>query len=200
MRPCGAEGPPRHPKIVAYTPTQTIPAAEQLARVEENLEELTDVLFAQVQALRPDSMKVYTDDGLYLPFNAHLAYYGSPAAVLDDLALLADAWEHGLPGYSTPPLKAWRPGEGGGDFHSWRDEQQQAALWRALGEALPAGGRVTAEHVEWVYRHGSFSTYAVEAGDTQGKAVLNYPDFLDGFVDGFFLEVLRAALGGDTSH
>lgn len=167
--------------------------------VEENLEDLRDVLLSQVQALRPDSMKVYTDVGLYLPFNAHMAYYGSADAVLDDLALLADVWERGLPGYSTPPLKAWRPGAGDGDvFHEWRDDQQQAALWRALAEALPAVRRVTADHVEWVYQHDSFSTYAVEAGGTKGKAVLHYPDFLNGFVDGFYLAVLQAALSGGT--
>jgi hypothetical protein len=45
------------------------------ARVEENLDALTGILFRLIEVLEPWSMKVFTDQGLYLPFNAHLSYY-----------------------------------------------------------------------------------------------------------------------------
>jgi hypothetical protein len=66
-------------------------------RVEDNLDRLTKLIFRIVEAVEPASLKVFTDQGAFLPFNAHLAYHASEARVLEDVRLIAELWQTGLP-------------------------------------------------------------------------------------------------------
>jgi hypothetical protein len=94
----------------ALTEAATRPQRDEVnASVEENLDALTGLLFRLIEALEPRSVKVYTDLSLYLPHNAHLLYFRDEGVVLDDLALIAQVWERGLPAHRTGPLRDCRP-------------------------------------------------------------------------------------------
>ena len=156
------------------------------AKVEENLDALTGLFFRMIEALKPSSMKVFTDQGLYLPFNAHFAYYQDEARVLDDVALIADVWERGLPGHHIGPLKNHRPDDMGPAFHGWRNKSQQQNLWEELSTLLPYAHALTSDDVRQALVSGRFDTYDMPAGFT----VLDYPHFINSFLDRFFIELL----------
>ncbi|MDQ2809446.1 MAG: hypothetical protein M3Z04_21435 [Chloroflexota bacterium] len=164
--------------------------------VEENLEQLTDLLFHLVTRMQPDSLKLYTTAGYFVPQDAHLVYYKDEIGVLDDLALIEQVWEQGLPGRAYPPLKAFTP-----DapfevtkytslmFHNWRSPADQRRLWHALAAALPQRPYVTPYTVRAVLDSGLFDTYTPPSG---GFAVLTYPDYTSHFLDEFYLMILNS--------
>lgn len=173
-----------------------IDAAEEAHReinrhVEENLDMLTGLFFRLVEALNPWSMKVFTDEGLYLPVNAHLAYYRDVAGVLKDIELMAEVWERGLPRHHIGPILHHRADDIKRSFHSWRSPSQQEKLWQSLGTLLPQRIGLSPDTVRNVLATGRFDTYTMPAG----FAVLEYPDFLNAFLDRFYLAVLAAARG-----
>ncbi len=114
-------------------------------KVRENLEALTGLLFRMIESLAPRSMKLYTDEGLYLPFNAHLAYFRNDEVVLEDLALIADAWENGLPHHHIAPLKDRRADDMGPALHHWRSPSQRDQLWQCLSAALGSHAEPTTQ-------------------------------------------------------
>lgn len=152
--------------------------------VEENLEHLTDLLFNVVESIKPKSMKIFTDAGMFLPFNAHLSYYQDPSQVLEDLQYIAEVWAEGLPSYNTPPLKQFDSLA----FHVWRDKEIQVDLWNKLSASIHKVKSVSKETVERVLRLGRFDTYDMPVGIT----VLEYPYFFNAFLDRFYLEILDA--------
>ncbi|MEV6825318.1 hypothetical protein [Amycolatopsis sp. NPDC051102] len=158
-------------------------------RVEENLDALTALVFRLVEALTPRSIKVFSAHGLYLPTNAHLLYLRDEEVVLDDLALLARAWTDGLPAHHTGPLAEARPDDMANGFHSWRTAEQRERLWQELSSLLPRAAAVTAENVRTVLKSNRFDTFTMPVGVT----VLDYPHFMNAFLDRFYLEVLAAA-------
>lgn len=166
--------------------------------VEENLEELTVILFDMIDRLQPDSMKVFTDAGLYLPFNAHMAYYKDESMVVDDLQFLSYIWHNAVPGYDVP-LKAFDPERNPTAFqdyptvfHLWRDEAARVQLWHELKAVISHVDLVTTEVVRDVVRSGLFDTYTMSSGTT----ILDYPAFLNAFLDRFYLDILaHAAIG-----
>ena len=66
---------------------------------------------------------------------------------------------------------------------------QQEQLWQALDALLPRRTALTADTVRDVLAGGRFDTYTMPVGVT----VLEYPDFLNAFLDRLYLEVLAAA-------
>jgi hypothetical protein len=159
------------------------------SHVRENLDALTGLLFRLIEALEPYSVKVFTDQGLYLPLNAHLAYYRDGHGVLDDLSLIAHVWEHGLPAHRIAPLKHHQADDMGPFFHGWRRESQREQLWSRLNALLPPRVSPSIETVRAVLSSGTVDTYSMPVGTT----LLHYPDFMNSFLDAFYVEILSKA-------
>lgn len=163
--------------------------AEVNARVEENLEALTALILALVETLAPRSVKVFSSQGLYLPINAHLLYVRDEGVVLDDLSLMTQVWNHGLPAHHTAPLQEAHADDIASTLHDWRTPEQRRRLWRELASLLPAADAVTADNVRTVLESSRFDTFTMPVGVT----VLEYPHFMNAFLDRFYLDVLAAA-------
>jgi hypothetical protein len=158
--------------------------AEVNAHVEENLERMMNLLSHCVEALQPRSMKVYTDAGMFLPFNAHAAYFRDAQAVLDDLRWMEEVWHKGLPAYGEQPLAKASHGDAK-MLHGWRTQEQRVRLWAQLAAAIPNWAGVTTARVEALLRSQRFDFYDVASGFT----VLEYPHYVNAFVDRFYLEL-----------
>jgi hypothetical protein len=163
-------------------------------RVEDNLEALTALVLDLAVRLQPVAIKVFTDQGAYLPFNAHLAYYRSDEAVLDDLRTIARVWRAGLPGHQIPPLAQLEDAHPSA-FHAWRSDEQRRALRLALQARVDRAADVGSAQVRSLLASGRFDTLTAGAGFT----ILDYPHVLDAFVDRFFLELLDRPTEGATA-
>ncbi len=165
--------------------TPAVQAVNQ--RVEENLTALTDLLFRCIETLHPSAVKVFVDAADYLPFNAHVAYYGSEDVIINDIAFISEVWEHGLPAYRIPPLKQVEPGTSDTVFHPWRSVTARQILKQQLALGLPQVPHVTPTAIQHVLGSGAFDTYTLP----RGVMVLEYPDFMNAFIDRFYLAVLN---------
>jgi len=155
-------------------------------RVEENLEAVTGLWLEAIDAVRPRSMKVFTGECLFLPFNAHVVYHRDDAEVVADLHVIGEAWERGVPAQGAPPLRRHDPQAHAPTFHHGRPDEMRERLWRGLRERVSRIARATPAMVERVRTSGRFDTYAMPVG----TAVLDYPHPLNAFVDRFYLEIL----------
>lgn len=157
-------------------------------RVEENLERLLALLLDIATTLRPTAMKVFTDQGVYQPLNAHAIFFRDAEALLRDVRLLDRLWNQGLPGYQTPALRESRAKLDREMLHTWRDEGRQRALVEWLSRVIPRALDVTVhdvESIDWT----SFDNYEGDAG----RLILEYPHFVNAFVDHFYLKLLERA-------
>lgn len=154
-------------------------------RVEENLDRLTKLVFRIVEVLEPVSLKVFTDQGAFLPFNAHLAYYASETHVIGDARLIADVWQSGLSRSKVPPLSDLGDGDSIA-LHWWRSADARRRLVAALGKRICRIPELTTGHVRRMLETGAFDNYSMP----RGFALLEFPHFLNAFVDRFFLELL----------
>lgn len=155
-------------------------------RVADNLERLTALIFRIVETVKPASLKVFTDQGAYLPFNAHLAYYASEARVLEDLRLINHVWHQGLPGHQIPPFESIVDGKSVA-FHWWRNDEQRRKLAAAIGGRLVRANDVDEDDVRRVVASGNFDTYSAPTG----FVLLDYPYFMNAFLDRFFITLLE---------
>lgn len=156
--------------------------------VEENLERLLALLLDLANTLRPTAMKVFTDQGVYQPLNAHAIFFRDAEALLRDVRLLDRLWNQGLPGYQTAALRESRAKLDREMLHTWRDEVRQRALVESLSRVIPGARDVIADDVariDWT----RFDNYEGDAG----RLVLEYPHFVNSFVDHFYLELLERA-------
>lgn len=161
------------------------------AHVEENVERLLELCQHLIRTVGPDRMMVYTDGGMALPINAHLAWFRQPVQVLDDLAWLRELWADGLPGYNLSPLRDPDASQDSMALHEGRSCEQRRQLWRALGACI--GAEASLEDVSATLKSGAFELF--ENGE--GVLLLNYPHPLNAFLDRFYLAVLeRAAARG----
>lgn len=164
-------------------------AAEVNAKVEDNLTDLTDLISRLIERLEPWSMKLYSGDGLFLPFNAHLVYHREEAGFIEDLLFLADVWKNGLAAQRIPPLDQFQPEEHSSAFHGWRSNESRELLWKRFDEMLPHTPEVTTHLVHEALRSGRFDSYNMPVG----MMVLDYPHFVNAFLDRFYLELLESA-------
>jgi hypothetical protein len=169
----------------AVIPAEDAAATAVNERVEENLDRLTKLVFRIVEALEPASLKVFTDQGAFLPFNAHLAYYASEARLLEDARLIADVWQRGLPGHQIPPLGDLADGRSIA-FHWWRSDEARRRLMTALGDRIHRVAAITTEDIRRTLAGGEFDNYSMPRGFT----LLEFPHFLNAFIDRFFLKLL----------
>lgn len=155
--------------------------------VEENLEKLLELLLAIADTLRPAAMKVFTDRGMYQPLNAHAVFFRDAEALLDDFRFLRRLWNEGLPGYQTAPLRNSLDQPDRDMLHGWRDEAAQRTLITRLNRVIHLAEHIGVddlERIDWE----RFDSYE----GTAGRMVLEYPHFINAFVDRFYLELLEA--------
>ena len=162
-------------------------AAAVNERVEENLDRLTKLMFRIVETCQPASLKVFTDQGAFLPFNAHLAYYASEDRLLQDARLIADVWRHGLPGHQLSALEDIADGRSIA-FHWWRSDEARRRLMRALGARISRVEAIEVADVQRTLASGEFDNYSM----SPGFMLLEFPHFLNAFLDRFFLRLLDA--------
>lgn len=158
-------------------------------KVEANLQELLGVVTALARRLAPVSIKVFADAGLYLPINAHAAYYRDNAAALDDLRYLQEVWHAGLPGHRIPPLGEIPTAGVRAALHEWRSPEQTAALWQRLRACIDHAPQL--DDLQWALTSQRFDTLT----DGASFIVLELPHFVNAFVDRFFVEALEHAGG-----
>jgi hypothetical protein len=152
--------------------------------LETNLEDLAALLVALVDELEPSALKLFTDVAPYLPIDAHATYVRDAESVIDDLHVLARAWNDGVGGVG--PLEQERPPRA---FHEWRDPAGSEALHESLGRVIGGADSVTPAVVDAVLQSGRFTSLPCRTG----VVVLDFPHVLNGFVDEFYLAVLDAA-------
>lgn len=169
----------------AVVPAEDAAATAVNERVEENLDRLTTLVFRIVEALEPAAVKVFTDQGAFLPFNAHLAYYSSEVKLLEDVRLIADVWQRGLPGHQIPPLGDLTDGRSIA-FHWWRNDEARRRLMTALGDRIHRIAAISTEDIRQTLAGGDFDNYSMPRGFT----LLEFPHFLNAFIDRFFLKLL----------
>ncbi|MCG8417540.1 MAG: hypothetical protein MJE77_06295 [Proteobacteria bacterium] len=154
-------------------------------RVEDNLERLLDLLMSVANKLRPRSIKVFNDQGVYQPLNSHLVFFREAAVLLHDLHFLKRLWDEGLRGYNTPPLRESLSNLDRMALNLWRDEDAQLELLLQLKDRIDRTSQLDIGNIarlDWE----RFDNYE---GDT-GRIVLEYPDFMNSFLDQFYLALL----------
>jgi hypothetical protein len=156
-------------------------------KVEQNLDNLTGLMVDLANALQPDALRLFTDQGLYLPFNSHLSFFRRAEIVLEDIELLRQVWKHGLPLHRVPPLHSYTGGVQNGALHLDRTPAQRHELWQRLTAGL--GHTPTVDDVHAILTSGRFDTLT----KGEGFVVLEYPHFVNSFVARFYLEVLEHA-------
>ena len=157
------------------------------AHVEENIERLLDLCQHLIRTVAPTQMMVYTDAGMALPVNAHLAWFSQPVQVLDHLAWLRELWAKGLPAYNLPPLREPATPQDSLSLHGWRSRDQRTRLWEALGACVSA--EATLEDVTATLKSGAFDFFV----HGEGVLLLDYPHPCNAFLDRFYLAVLERA-------
>jgi len=158
--------------------------------VEMNLISMSDFMLSMAQKLDATSMKIYQEDMLQIPLNAHLAYYRDTQALQDDLRFIAEIWKRGLPPYSLGPVKDGNPEDLERVVYR-RDEAWKDRMMNALSELLPIKAMPTAEDVRAVL-HSRRHDYCDR---NEGFAVLDYPFYMNSMLDRFYIEVLKQAAG-----
>lgn len=171
----------------AIIDTEKFPEAKEVNdRVGDNLEDLADVLYGVVNFVKPRYMKVFNDAGEFFPFNAHLAYYSALSQVVDDIQLIAELWEHGLPSYKITALRDIDPIKKDFYFHPWRDGETRSKLKQRFDSTISRVSRVNNETLQRVISSERFDIYNLP----EGFAILEYPHFFNSFLDRFYLEIL----------
>lgn len=163
-------------------------AEEANQKVEENLSHLTDLLFGLIEASQPCSAKVFVDEAHSMPFNAHLFYFNNNTMVIEDLKFIYELWEHGLPTYHIPPLKSEDSKEKMMIFHPWRSSESRRTLHQRFSESISQLPLIFESSVQKVLSSSDFDHYTMPIGTT----VLEFPDFMNAFLDRFYLAVLKA--------
>jgi hypothetical protein len=159
------------------------------SRVAENLDALTGLLFRLVEALNPRAMKVFTDQGLYLPFNAHMSYFRDESVIVDDLFFISEIWAKGLPEHHIAPVREARKEDMRPVFHGWRTPEQRENLWRRIDALLPRLESLSAEDAR-----GAISGNRLDRFDMPtGMTVLDYPYYLNAFVDRIYTDALTGS-------
>lgn len=159
--------------------------AEEAAALADNLEALLSVVTEIVAAVEPSSIRLHTDAGSQLPFNAHVSYYRDAAAVLADVAWIVELWEHGAPRHGIAPLvPPTRPPDDWA-LHAWRTADQRRDLRDRLGRLVEAAPKITAGQVADLRIAGTCPVS--DCGP--GLLVLGGEGCVNGFVDPFLTEL-----------
>lgn len=157
----------------------------------ENHRELMQLLDLVIEVARPESLKLYDEDGWYFPVSARYAYFRDEKAVLRELMLLHEMWERGLPGCAVgePVGKS----EAMGDYvcnHDGRRPEPWRVVWERYSQLIPLAPQVTAATVRSV----------LAQSPDGGLRMTRTPNIFNSFAADAFLDVLQAVHGTDSSE
>lgn len=154
--------------------------------VVDNTRLILDLIERLVAAVHPASVRVHTDDGPPLPFNAHLAYYADHVAVLGDLQWIAELWQRGDAPWHLEPLRDIPPHGKHWATHEWRTAGATTDLLRRLEPLVAAVPAIGEPQVHDVLQAGTCRHRRL---GTTGFLVLNDgPGVAPGFIDRFYTE------------
>jgi hypothetical protein len=160
--------------------------ADARASVADSTTQVIGLVERVVAAVNPTSLRLHTDDGPPLPFNAHLAYYADHEAVLDDLQWIAELWQRGDQRWRLEPLRDVPPDRKHWATHEWRTASATTDLLRRLGPLVVAVPAIGGRQVDDVLQAGSCRHRRL---GTTGFLVLNDgPGVAPGFIDRFYTE------------
>jgi hypothetical protein len=163
------------------------------ACVQENLDALLQLIDILHEWVSPTSLKIFDDNGLRLPFNAHFAYYRDPSAIAQDLRYLSRVWEEGLVWYpDDPPMKSFDPQTHAFYLHLERSDAEREWLHARLATLLLRARQLSDESVRDVLagRPVPIPTLA-----TSGRLDFHHPEFMmNHFIDEGLLAILSAAV------
>ncbi|MBK7624460.1 MAG: hypothetical protein IPJ14_17830 [Kineosporiaceae bacterium] len=167
-----------------HTPGGEIPAAEAADRAG-NRDLLVRLVQDVVVAVDPASVRLHTDVGDPLPFNAHLAYYRDVAQFAADLAWIEELWVRGSASRRVPPLSELSATERIWPLHEWRTAAERERVLLDLERLVAVLPRLGPEQLTAVQVAGSCPVRPFGPG----FLVLSGAAFVDGFVDRFFTEL-----------
>lgn len=180
---------PVNPYFVELSP-ESVPGAfryNEMAR--KNLAEFRSLFLQMVKSIRPFKAHVFDTNSLALPFNSHAAYYSGPEAVLQEVAWLRQVWTEGLHAGWRPPFRDFEKCSEL-SFSGYRSYMQKRAVWSDLTSRLFLLSDLTELHVEKALEATTHEIVPIDAG----YVVFSDPDYMNGFVHGFLLDVLDLAI------
>ncbi len=142
-------------------------------------------LLEEVVAVGPASVRLHTDVGDPLPFNAHLAYYRDAAAVEADLAWIEELWTRGSASRRAPALGGLSATERTWPLHEWRPASERDRVLADLERLVAALTQIGPGQIDEVRVAGSCPVRPCGPG----FVVLSGVAFVDGFIDRFFTEL-----------
>jgi hypothetical protein len=182
------------PFYAALGPEATHPDVYAInACVQENVDALVQLIDILHEWVSPTSLKVFDDEGLRFPFNAHFAYYRDPSAIAHDLRYLSQVWEEGLASYpDDPPMKSLDPQEYAIYLHLLRSDAEREQLRRCLAALLPGASKLSDESVRDALADRSTPIPMLAAS---GRLDFCRPEFMmNYFIDASLLAILSAAV------
>lgn len=168
--------------------TQEFPANNSNAKIEENVEALLSLLIELTTRLKPAGWMAFTDDGsAYCIFNAHLVYFSNSRFLLNQVLAFRIMIQYGHPKQALVPVDTISSLIGTGYHQSFRTAAQDVRLLQRLKDCSQKSISPTEAHVQRVL---ASQKYDLMQG-TDGAIVLEFPFFLNSFLDEFVLDLLE---------
>tara|TARA_R110002111_G_scaffold1009_3_gene7269 strand:- start:193 stop:1233 length:1041 start_codon:yes stop_codon:yes gene_type:complete len=167
--------------------------------VKKNLDILRDILALVIEAVDPLSVKIFTDNGTYLPYNSHATYFANPEAFINDLHMINDYWIGNFDPYfqgEPRPFKDCDPIKHKFKFSEMRPEEQRIELWEMYDDYLQMLDLVTPEVVNlaWdVEQSTEEGGLDIQRTDNGGAFVFGSKDFFNSYVSDIYLYALEIA-------
>lgn len=176
--------------FIALIEPKNDPIVQQVNNcVEENIEQVTDLIFNIINQLNPSTIKAFTDQGLYQPLNTHLVFFRDASVLVNDLNFLKQLWEEGLPGYNTPPLCDSINQLDEYALHLWRTLESSQGIITKLSNLMSKiehFDSLDLDKINWQL-YDSFDS-------TSGRIILDYPHWVNSFLDHFYLDLISIAI------
>lgn len=158
--------------------------------VAQNVLDLYELLVRLVDETSIGALRAYHDWKLLWPLNAHFAYFRSPQTIIDDIALIERLWRQGGRYQNVKPLVGDRT-----ELKKHIVSYAQAPrddVYDQLQDLIPYAGRVNEDIVRAELAQSRFDISQPDGG---GWFVMQFPYAFDHYIDGFYFDVLRRAMG-----
>lgn len=144
-------------------------------KVESNLVSFMTLTQEITRALNLRKLLTFSDCGEFNLMNSHLAYFANRDELLDSINQFMTSLRN--PGRKIKDQIQ----------HSWRKDDDVLVLTEKIKQRLESNGSSTSlAHVEKVIRSEKFDFFETE----EQLIFLNYPHFVNGFLDRLFLELV----------
>jgi hypothetical protein len=153
---------------------------------------LMEIFMSIARRVQPRTMHMYFAEEWALPINSHFAYFASPQEVIEDIKLLRMVWAKGMH-FTTPPTLAIGGPEGFRELMSlspYRDQDASELVTKQFSTAFGQRESVTDEDVHRSIQSKRFDTLTPETFPGACFAITDYPWFLEGWIEHFYLDVL----------